>query len=335
MPDPLPDEDLQGYPVPATATLEASPGRAIIGTQAVPVGVQPPLTQADLTAWQSRQPNLDVGLATQQAIARAAEENLMRELRQTAKVTDAAKAIESAMRFQGLRSYERDLAALKSAGLPDATAHAQALARNAGRMFWSSPTTALKAMTPPAPVPAPSVVTLPGMPPGVRSGRYGERFNFPPQPPASAAPPKARQGEPVTDASGNIIGTDVGGGRIIPTKQDADARATFRSLEQQLHEVERNLANPKNTLLSTSPAIKSKLDDWTRQRDDLRQRLSRLNPEAYPPATADSIPRGNGATGAIHPLPPAKGDLVTGTLYDTKRGVARWNGTAFEPVAVK
>lgn len=113
---------------------------------------------------------------------------------------------------------------------------------------------------------------------------------------------------------------------------DADARAIFRSLEQQLHEVERNLANPKNTLLSTSPGVKAKLDDWTRQRDDLRQRLSRINPEAYPPVPAASVV---GANGRINPLPASKSELVTGTLYDTKRGVARWNGTAFEPVAVK
>jgi multidrug efflux pump subunit AcrA (membrane-fusion protein) len=39
-----------------------------------------------------------------------------------------------------------------------------------------------------------------------------------------------------------------------------------------------------------------------------------------------------GATGPINPLPSRKSDLVVGKLYDTKRGVARWNGTAFEKV---
>ncbi len=40
-----------------------------------------------------------------------------------------------------------------------------------------------------------------------------------------------------------------------------------------------------------------------------------------------------GATGRINPLPSKKDDLITGNLYDTKRGVARWNGTAFEKVS--
>ncbi len=46
-------------------------------------------------------------------------------------------------------------------------------------------------------------------------------------------------------------------------------------------------------------------------------------------------PKGIGETGRINPLPSKKSELVTGQLYDTKRGVGRWNGNQFEEVKTK
>jgi len=68
--------------------------------------------------------------------------------------------------------------------------------------------------------------------------------------------------------------------------------------------------------------------------------LATTDPEAYRRAfdeevkniTAQFMPPSGGNTGAGVPVPSSANDLVVGTVYNTARGPATWNGTSFIPV---
>lgn len=158
--------------------------------------------------------------------------------------------------------------------------------------------------------------------------------------------PLSNVAEPITDPNGNILAyrgaTGPNSGAMLqrtplPGSVTKENEMTYRSLERQLFKVEAQIA--ANATLGNAPSVKAKLDDWKKESDDLRDRLSKLNPVAYPPTPPSksiSAPLGTkGVSGSIHQLPLNKSELVSGKLYDTKRGVARWNGTQFELVEIK
>lgn len=310
-------DDLENYtPIGPPQELSGMPGRAVVGTNTVQVGVQPPYTQTDLAAWQARQPNLSVQIATQRAIDKAVEDNFMADMARAAQVQQSAKAIESAMRFQGLRGYERDLEALTSAGIPRDQAQTQALARNAGRMFWSSPATALKAMTPVMAPFTPTVTELGGVK-GVRQGLHGERFT-PLQDTGFTEESRKRVGTEMTTPTG-LHAVWVGPNQI---------RLVEKTGELKDFTVPQLLEYAQTKQLSRDKADQAKAKEIL---DFLGQKVQKQI--APPPA---SVPRGTGATGIIHPWPKSKSELVVGDLYEhPTNGVGRWNGKVFEAVEVR
>src|SRR5438128_823525 len=167
-------------PVSSAPPVAAAPWSAIgtaagqlrAGQPVTALPRQPAWSGQDWAAWQQRQ-------AAPQERMRAMQEQ--RELAQTLQANQAAnkslKAIQASVQFLGLRRYQNDLAA----GIPTE----KAIARNAPLMFWTHPASivpAIRAAQPRAEAFVPQPLNVPGMPPAIRSGRYGERVQFAPQP---------------------------------------------------------------------------------------------------------------------------------------------------------
>jgi hypothetical protein len=146
--------------------------------------------------------------------------------------------------------------------------------------------------------------------------------HFVPAPPLASLPPQDRTVKSVRDEAGNIIANDVGGNRVIPVarnEQEVTAlRARASLLEQQYM-----INNPPK-----GSAEEKRIQDALLAIDNRLEQLTTGKTNA-PTVVA---PKGVGLTGRINPLPSSKADLEAGKLYDTKRGIARWNGTAFEKV---
>src|SRR5437762_4940862 len=170
-------------PVPSAPPVAAAPWSAIgtaagqlrAGQPVTAMPRQPAWSGQDWAAWQQRQ-------AAPQERMRAMQEQ--RELAQTLQANQAAnkslKAIEASGQFLGLRRYQNDMAA----GIPTE----KAIARNAPLMFWTHPASivpAIRAAQPRAEAFVPPPLNVPGMPPAIRSGRYGEHVQFAPQPKAT------------------------------------------------------------------------------------------------------------------------------------------------------
>ena len=167
--------------------------------------------------------------------------------------------------------------------------------------------------------------------------------HFPPAPSVINMPPTARQGQSVTDAQGNEIATDVGGGRIIQKPKPAPEGKMTDQNRIKLTERYKERAKltdemsgidweskQKAGLFEKGAVFEKMFADKTAKAAQLDREIAELEGGAAPVA-ASSI----GATGAINPLPASKAELVVGKLYDTKHGVGRWTGTAFEKVQVK
>ncbi len=71
------------------------------------------------------------------------------------------------------------------------------------------------------------------------------------------------------------------------------------------------------------------ISDKTAELDNISKTLTEMpKPRVAPPP-------GMGATGAIHPMPTTKAELVSGQIYDTSRGAARWDGSKFKLVETR
>jgi len=133
----------------------------------MPGGVSAYRVSAD---YQARMQELDrQAKAARLAAEQAAQDAQM--MMQMSRVAKSTKDIEIARRSIDMMGLQRDI----QSGVP---IH-EAISRWPNAL-GSGYGAALRATAPEQKTPAPEVVNLPGMPPGVRSGRYGERFQFPP-----------------------------------------------------------------------------------------------------------------------------------------------------------
>lgn len=157
-------------------SIRGEPGVGVVGTNRYEVGVQPAMTAPDAAAWQSRQPNLDVDKATEEANRVAKEGLYLDHLLLNKRTQNSAAAVNAAMTFQAMRSYERDLQTAKSAGLSDEQAAVQAFFRNPRAVNGTQVASMVRATTP-APEPfVPTTMDMPGVGPVIRQGRYGEKI---------------------------------------------------------------------------------------------------------------------------------------------------------------
>lgn len=321
------------------------------GTPEVPLPEGPP--PADMPrdrpvqlpggAWAYQQSPERMQAAQQEAQAIVAQAQAQREsaaLAQMLKnvpVAQAEKAIQTAIRFNGLRGYNRDFSALKAAGMTDEAAATKALLSNGHFMFYGQGNALaqnLKAMTPPA---RPRWVP----PQGDAPGHFETRTGGVAFPPASMTeqPLSTEAAEIMDPTSGKRLGVTARTGprtqRIIldePDKNltpDAQARiyaAQERGVLSELDSLDAisALNNPKSPRHDYYLGLKDQLKGIRQKRDAL---LSGAKP------TASSIP-GASASKPVQQLPdkPTKATLVKDTLYFTKRGVARWDGEKFIPV---
>src|SRR5437763_6304738 len=122
---------MNGFGATASYQQGESPPRLPATLPDIPPGVP---TQLPGGVWAARNP---INFPEQQQEQR--DQEFQRALLQNVRVQDAAKAVEAAMRFQGMRGYERDLAMAKSAGLSDEQAATHALIRNSPKMFFNHP----------------------------------------------------------------------------------------------------------------------------------------------------------------------------------------------------
>lgn len=216
-----------------------------------------------------------------------------RMLDQMSRVARSTRDIEIARRSIDVMGLQRDI----QSGVP---IH-QAIARHP-MALGASYGSALRAVTPAEKSFTPTPVTFSkesGIPAGVRTGRYGERVQWPP---ASAMPtePLSTTAVPITDPSGNILGhraaTGPRTGSIIqrapaPGSVTQEKRMTVDALKAQLRDVERSIS--QNAAFGASPATKAKLDEWGRQRDELKRKLAELVPGGYsiipPPVSSGAV----------------------------------------------
>lgn len=152
-------------------------GTATIGTKTMPFNRQ----VWDASDWQRYVQRANA----YEAEKRKAEENreFMDMLAKNAAVMRSQQAVNTALTFQAMRGFERDLQAAKSSGLSDEQAFVQAASRNS-RAFGGGTGAASVINASRTPF-TPTETTIAGAP-AVRSGRYGERVQFPPQPRAEA-----------------------------------------------------------------------------------------------------------------------------------------------------
>jgi len=136
--DQLIQPPFQGPPSPAPVGIQGispdihgTPGIGVIGPQRFRVGIQAPQTVAQYNAWQASMPGprtvQEANLIANQA---AQEANFQRQLMQSAKVEDAAKAIAASRRYIATRKLGRDVQAALASGLPYEQAWAHAAANN-------------------------------------------------------------------------------------------------------------------------------------------------------------------------------------------------------------
>lgn len=275
------DSDVQvaaGPQLPATIP-PPQPGVAIVGTNRFQMPVQAPQTASEYQAFAAMSSGpRTVQEANQLADEQARDMEFQRQLIQNARVQDASKAVESAMRFQGMRGYERDLQSAIASGLSPEQASTHALLRNAPKMFYAHPQSIAPLLNATRQVPAPSVVDLPGLGKAVRSGVRGERVQFPP---ASMTAEKTALGstKPVVDPdSGQPVGFVVvtgpntghfqkaeGVDKLTPSNQIAVERTKASIINQQLRDAEviglseDELKSFRKTKLSELDQIQSRL----------------------------------------------------------------------------
>jgi hypothetical protein len=110
------------------------------------------------------------------------------------------------------------------------------------------------------------------------------------------------------------------------------ASSNLRTAEKALGDFQKDKLNQRSLtknpngpeaqqLAQLQSAVKKHSDDY----NDARSRLA-----AAPSGSAPVAAPGAAPTNKAQPLPAAKGDLKVGQTYQTTRGPATWNGTAFE-----
>ena len=271
-----PPSHLEGEP--AVPIPDEPPGLEIPANRAtrLPSGV---VAYRETVGHHNRMQQLDQqAQAAKMARDQAAQDAKMLDMMM--RVAKSTKDIVEAQRFIALRRLEQDI----GSGM----APHQAFVRNP-MALGSGLGTALRATTPDA---APTKLEMPGMPPAVMAnGR-------PYWPPASAMPdePLSTTAVPITDPAGNILGhraaTGPRTGTIVqrassPGSITQEKRLVVDALRGQLRDVEKAIAD--NTLLSATPAVKAKIDEWTGQRDELKRKLAELVPGGYSIAPPKSV----------------------------------------------
>src|SRR6266542_805908 len=99
--------------------IHGTPGIGVVGPQRFRVGIQAPQTLAQYEALRASQGPRTVQEANLIANQAAQEANFQRQLMQSAKVEDAAKAIAASRRYIAMRKLARDWQTGKAAGLSD------------------------------------------------------------------------------------------------------------------------------------------------------------------------------------------------------------------------
>lgn len=177
-----------------------------------------------------------------------------RNLLKNVRVQDAAKAVESAMRFQGMRGYERDLQAAQAAGLSPEQAATQALVRNSGKMFFSHPQSlvpAIRSLRQPPAVMPPTLVDLGGGVRGVQAGIGGAQFHPLPQP------------KPVVE------------GKLSDVE-----KARIRQLEKRQASLDKELSGPSVLAQDAVPEFKAQNDKKRAELESLNRQLSQIGQPA-------------------------------------------------------
>ncbi len=274
-------------PVSSAPPVSAAPWSAIgtaagqlrAGQPVTALPRQPAWSGQDWAAWQQRQ-------AAPQQQMRAMQEQ--RELAQTLQANQAAnkslKAIQASVQFLGLRRYQNDLAA----GIPTE----KAIARNAPLMFWTHPASivpAMRAAQPREQAFVPQPLNIPGMPPAIRSGRYGERVQFPPQPRA-----------------------------VVEGK--------LKDVEKfELHDLGKEQTALEKEMDTGDWVAKEKLAEWKPAHDKKKARLaeikSRRHELLHGSAPAVAAPAAKPPVAPTNPK-----ERVTDQVYSTPQGVYRWTG---------
>ena len=220
------------------------------------------------------------------------------------KFKTAQEAYDAAERFQAMRAYHADLQAGRdpSRWLP--------------LIFKKNPSAIPGMMRERRLAAPPTALTVPGAPPGVV---YGGRVTFSPPP----VPTGPVQTEP-------LIGTD---GKPIPGVRAA------RGKTGALHVVKETLDEPKASptlnfqMLKTAIATTQKdLNQYGKEDPEygpLKSKLDGLNAELEGMRTKKPVQTAPVTPQAPLPLPTDKSKLEKDRLYQTRRGVARWDGEKF------
>ena len=255
---------------------------------------------------------------------------------QMSRVAKSTKDIEIAKRSIDMMGLERDI----QNGVPIHEAvkrHPMGLGTSFGNTLKST-----------APVTPPTVLKNSGMP-----DAYVDNRGIPHFVPASSMPkpPLGTTAEPITDPSGNILGyrapTGPSTGTIIsrsaPEGKMTDQqrlRAADLRKKADLINKERETLTWEARVRAGGPENESYINDKNTRLAAIESELAKLEGIAPAAAPAATAPAAKGPNGSILPLPKTKselrvGDPNGGPFYQTTKGVARWTGTAFEPVTTR
>ena len=238
--------------------------------------------------------------AMQSFVQRQSEQNAVEEnnyrkiIDQSRRTEDSLKAIAAARKFIATRKLGNDLQAAMKSGLPAEQALVHSLMANP-EAWYDHPqvlTSAMKAVRP---------VTPPMSLPNVAV--------------------------PITDESGRVLGHAVQSSpnaRHIQWERPPAPEGRLTDIEKQtLLELNRQ----ETQIRKNDPPVGKK---FQKERDEYNARLADIEAQRQRILKKDTS-NSNASTAAL-PLPKTKDKLEKGVIYQTSKGLGRWNGEKFERV---
>lgn len=301
-------------PIEPPATIAAAPASPVAPPDVMMLTPRQ-VAEADW-ATQQRYATAQRALAEQAALAadqRVQDQRFMDALTQNARMQNAEKAVSAAMRFQGIRGFERDLSAAKAAGLSEEQATLQALTRNAGRMFADAPgdiAPSVRALQPPQAVPAANGIPAHIIAPPQR------RPYFPPS--ESVVQPLPVTVEEIPGTGRKFVRTGPRSGQILPS-DELSLNNKLRILEAKAQALADQSALASGT---NKVELSKKLDAVMADMDKL------MTPSAQPtditsPGVTRPAPSGPASPqGAVPPsaaAPPRTGYVIVRRKSDNAR----------------
>lgn len=241
----------------------------------------------------------------------------------------AQKAMVAAMKFQGQRGYQADLAAGKSAG--------EALAKWAPMLFYDRPATFAPAVRQAFTPQRPASRWVPPDPATGAPGHFESGVGTIHVPPATATPRAAKEGV-LTPVEKDDLSYAEREADKLQTKQENDTQGAraFRTPTNDQTPGQKAAANAWASRQRQINAFQKKIDSYHSR---VSQAAAQQSPTIAPPqgTTTGTTPAAPVASAAPSPsqspvqaplpLPKTKADLVVGQEYVTRQGRYRWDGT--------